>query len=923
MNMLKYGLGLSCLASILALGTHCSRSVDPIEQVQPLAFAASVSVARPSASEMATTKEAIQRKRAKLVAGGGKRFDQPAEAQEFFFQQRLAAGATELPLQHLQAQLLEIRGRESARAALRGAGPPPGGVLGWTAIGPGNIGGRTRVIVIDPNNPQIMYASGVAGGVWKSLDAGASWNPTDDMMLNLAVCSLAMDPTDSNVLYAGTGEGFYGGPFLQGLGIFKSTDAGANWVQLPGTINVSPASAFYYVNKIVISPNDQNRIYAATRSGVWRSLDAGVTWSVVLGNPYEIAFTPQTNGCDVGCLDLVIRNDRNPDVLFASFGSNVQDGLYRSDDGGDSWVGYTTPTNQGRMTLALAPSNNDVLYLVMADNGTGGAWGQLVAVFRTDDGGGTFNSTLDFGHPFSAWLMSYVSIALGCFEHPVIYSQGWYDNIVAVDPVDPDIVWVGGINLYRSDNGGQTFGLSGYWFNYLLDPPPPNYIHPDQHMVAFHPDYDGTTNQIMYAGNDGGLFRTDNSRAATSDEACPFCPDDEPGCVIGPPPEILWASANNGYGVTQYYHGDSGKETDTFVGGAQDNGTSRVLAANTPDDWKMIYGGDGGYVAIDPTDAETIYLEIQGFPTIEKSTDGGETFEPAVNGITDTDGLFITPFEMDQADPNVIWTGGERPWRSTDAAGLWEVVGPDFAGPAQISAIAIAPSDSNVVYLGFNNGYVVRTTNGLDPSPTWTIFTSGLYGGWVSGMAVDPDDPDIAYLTYSNYGIPHVLRTINGGSDWTSIDGIAAAGVPDIPAHWVAVRPCDSQQLYVGTELGVFVSDDAGANWTPANNGLAHTVVESLDWQHYDTLVAFTHGRGAFAASLEPCACVTRDGDINGDGFVDLGDFADAAGCTNGPNIASAPSGCVPCDYANSDLDADGYADLKDFAEFAILFGAE
>jgi photosystem II stability/assembly factor-like uncharacterized protein len=800
-------------------------------------------------AQMETVRTAISEKRAKLARRGPKPFDKPNEAMAFYLEQRLGPGQTEIPMEHLRTELTKVQAREAALSGEVLLKSSPGGITGWNALGPGNIGGRTRAIVFDPVNPDNVYAAGVAGGIWKSTDGGSTWNVADDLMLNLAVCALAIDSTNPNVLYAGTGEGYYGSDvFVRGLGIFKSIDAGATWAQLPGTVSGAPEGAFYYVNKIRISPNDPNRLYAATRYGVWRSLDAGETWSVVLRNPTYIGGSPSTNGCGIGCTDLAVRQDRDPDVLFAAFGSFEKDGLYRSDDGGDTWLEYTTGAYQGRMTIAIAPSNNDIIYLAMADNGGLNGFGRIVSVFRADDGV-NFSSVLDFDHPFSPWLFSYVAIATGCYDHPVIYSQGWYDNIIAVDPLDPNRVWVGGIDLYRSDDGGQTFGLAEYWFFYREDPPPPYQVHVDQHEIAFHPEFDGTSNQIMFVGNDGGLYRTANARAATTQEECPI------GLDPGPPPDIVWENMNNGYAVTQFYHGDCAKDTAMFVGGAQDNGTSRVLAADTPEAWQMIYGGDGGYVAINPTNSQRFFIEIQGFPQIFLTEDGGETFTEATTGITDTDGVFITPLAMDQSDPDVLWTGGTRPWRTMNGSDLWEVAGPDFSGPNQISAIAIAPSNSNVVYLGFNNGYVARTVNGLDSLPDWTVFANGLHGAWVSSIAIDPENPDVAYCTYSNYGTPnHVLRTTNGGANWESIDGIEATGVPDIPVHCIAVRPCDSEQLYVGTELGVFVSDDGGAIWTPANTGLAHTVVEWLDFKDDNTLVAFTHGRGAYMAELSPCA---------------------------------------------------------------------
>ncbi len=872
---------------------------------------------RPSQRQLESARATLETKYAKLEREGPKRFDQPQEAQEFYLRQRLPAGRTDLPLEHLQSELVALQRREAIQAESPARDGLPGGIIGWNSIGPGNIGGRSRTIVIDPTDTSTMYAAGVTGGIWKSNDGGANWQISGDLLPNMAVSTIVMDPTDPNILYAGTGEGFFANwAKHRGLGIYKTIDAGGSWDLLAGTVTGVPEGAFYFVNKLAISPNDPNRIYAATITGIWRSTDAGQSWSVILRNPWMLADppgVPATNGCSVGCTDLAVRSDRDPDVLFATFGSFGKDGLYRSNDGGNTWIQYTTGAEQGRMTFAIAPSDNDRMYILMAQNSTANL-GKLYSVFRSDDGGDSWYSSLDFGHPFSEWLLSYVAIATGCYEHPAIYSQGWYDNIIAVDPLNPNIVWVGGIDMYRSDDGAQTFGLSDYWFYPMADPPVPTYLHVDQHMVVFDPDYNGTTNQTMYVGNDGGLWRTLNARAATTQEECPIGPDP------GPPPEIVWESVNNSYGVTQFYHGDAARDTDMFVGGAQDNGSSRVLAADTPNDWEMIHGGDGGYVAIDPTNSQRMFIEIQGFPEIQVSYDGGETFTLSVDGITDTDGLFITPFAMDQADPDVLWTGGRRPWRTTNGAQLWEVAGPDLSGPETISAIAIAPSDSNVVYLGFENGYIARTTNALDPSPGWTVFTDGLYGAWVSSIAVDPTDADIAYCTYSTYGSAHALQSTNGGSSWTVIDGSGATGLPDIPAHWIAVRPCNPQQLYVGTELGVFVSDDQGANWTPVNTGLAHTIVETLDFQDNNTLVAFTHGRGAFTAALEPCPCEIRDGDFDRDEDVDATDFAVLAGCLAGPEISVPPPACDACDFSNADLDADGDVDLVDTSAFQSVF---
>jgi len=777
--------------------------------------------------------------------------DDPEQASLFFLRQRLGEGERAYPTRLMQEKLEELRDREARLDKTREAGLAPGGVSRWQELGPGNIGGRTRKLLIDPTDPRVMYAGGVSGGVWKSIDEGANWRATDDLMLNLAIGALAFDPSDPRVLYAGTGEGFLGmNSFVRGLGIFKSTDAGATWRQLEATVSVEPEHAFAYVNDIVITPSDPRRLYAATISGVWRSLDAGESWSVVLANPAMLSAEPASTGSVVGCTDLELAGAPGHEVILAAFGSFYADGLYRSEDGGDAWTRIDMGPGQGRMTLAVAPSSPNVLYMCMAGNYTSGV-GRLIDVFRSEDGGLTWHARVDMNAKIGPWLLSNLVLATGCLGSRDTYHQGWYDNIIAVDPLDPDVVWVGGIDLFRSDDGGRTWGIASYWYmDQITEGSDPNYVHADQHGLVFHPHYDGAANQVLYSTNDGGVFRTHNARAATSLEDCPFPAAD-------PMPEIAWESLNHGYGVTQFYHGDSALNADVFLGGCQDNGTNLVRSTGAADHWEHIFGGDGGYVAVDPRDSDVLYVEYQFFPTIHKSTDGGREFAPAVRGITDDDGLFITPFAMDPSQPDVLWSGGRRPWRTTNGAARWEVAGFGF-GSAQISAIAVAPSDSHVVYMGLTDGRVARTSNALDVTPYWRSDGSGLPQGWVSSVAVDPANPDVAYCTYSNFGIPHVFRTTDRGTSWTSIDGIGADGVPEIPVHWLAVRPCDSRQLFVGTELGVFASDDVGDSWRPVNRGLAHTVVETLDFKDENTLVAFTHGRGAFLAELSPCAAAPR-----------------------------------------------------------------
>lgn len=876
-----------------------SSSVDPIDSRE--------NVLR---NKMARAMPKIAQKRARLSAGP-KRSDEPQGAIDYYLQQRLAPGATQLPLEHLRQQLTVVEARQAVAAVSRSA-RGVGGINAWTELGPGNIGGRTRAIAIDPTNTNIIYAAGVAGGIWKSTDRGASWQVADDLMLNLAVVSIVIDPNNTSVLYAGTGEGFFNSDAVRGLGIFKSTDAGATWSQLPGTVEPAvPFGAFFRVNDIVISPADSNRLYAATRYGVWRSTDAGTTWTNVLANPFQVGGAPASNGSFAGCTELAVRSDTGPnpanDVIFAAFGSFTPDGLFRSTDGGTTWSQLGTGAdlnvvNQGRMALAIAPSNNDIIYVSMADNGSVNPLGTMVNVLRSTDGGNTWSNRLSFAD-FELLLLSNVPFGNGCFGAS-FFSQGWYDNVIAVDPTNPDTLWLGGVDLFRSTDGGQNFELASYWYFSSIDP---EFAHADQHAIVFDPNYDGATNQTMFVGNDGGIFVTTNAVANASTNSCP-------SIDFGPLPDIRWDNLNNGYGVTQFYHGDSASGVDVFAGGAQDNGSMKVTSTITPNSWQSIFGGDGGYTAIDKTDPQVMYVETQRFPRIRKSTDGGLSFFDAITGITDSDGLFITPFEMDPSDSQVLWSGGTRPWRTKDGAANWTLANVNTQGfSGQISAIAVAPTDQNVVYMGLTDGSVMVTTNGLSdaPPPSWTQFdgTNGLLGfGFVRDAAVDPNDPSVAYVTYSTFvgAATHVFRTTDRGATWVSIDGgVAATGVPEIPVHSIAVRPCNPDQLYVGTELGVFASDDGGATWTPQNTGMANTVVEELDFQDADTLIAFTHGRGAFRAALDPCDCNTN-------GILDSDEIAGgtAADC----NSNGVPDDCEPGFCLSTDVNCDGTVNALDLA---------
>ncbi len=373
-------------------------------------------------------------------------YEKPDEASDFNLRKRTTGietrsgqrrAAPAIPVQRYEAALARIRNMpvySTATGKVISSATTPGDALGtWSEIGPSNIGGRTRQLVFEPGNPSVIYAAAVAGGVWKTTNGGQSWSQLTDLAIpNIAVNSLVIDPAAPQTLYAGTGEGYFNGDRVRGAGIFKTTNGGASWTRLAATATAD----FFYVMDVVVSPSNSNRIYAATRTGVWRTTNGGTTWSRVLDA--ESVF---------GCFDLVVQPNGNPAAIFASCGTFVygpKSGIYRSQDiaGRASWEQVFTETNIGRTTLAIAPSNPAVIYALAAEAGPGLYQDGLRGVFRSTQGGakGTWTTqvrntdtnklnTVLLSNPVYAFLKE---CKFG--SSSVFFNQGWYDNVIAVDP---------------------------------------------------------------------------------------------------------------------------------------------------------------------------------------------------------------------------------------------------------------------------------------------------------------------------------------------------------------------------------------------------------------------------------------------------------------------------------------------------------
>jgi hypothetical protein len=792
----------------------------------------------------------------------GEREDSYEEAAAFYLLKRVAPGE-QLPVEryleakrHVQQMPLYSLAQRRFVNALQKNAARDANLGGWQALGPGNIGGRTRSLLINPSDANTMYAGSVGGGVWKTSDGGASWAPLSDLLPSIGIGSMAMDPKDPNTLYAGTGEYYTGsatGNSIRGLGIFKSTDGGASWTQLR---NTGSNASFYYVNKIVVSPNDSNRVYAATWTGVWLSSDAGATWRNALNR-----FGPNN-----GCQDLVIRTDLPADYLFASCGTvtnNVtQVAVFRNMDaaGSGKWESVLADDNMARTSLALAPSVQSTVYAIAANSATGDTLGAMLAVYRSDSNGdsGTWNTQVSYqdSNRLNTVLFTNPREAFAdvCTNGKATFgNQGGYDNTIAVDPLNPDVVWAGGIDVFRSDDGGKNWGIAGFW-----QAQPPQLAHADIHGVIFAPGYNGSGNQTLFVISDGGMYRTDNASADTAKGDMAAC---APYAT-----KVRWANLNNGYAVTQFYHGGVYPGGGAYWGGSQDNGTVRGSDGSGALNWQTVLTGDGGYVAIDPHDPNVLYGESENM-ALRRSANGGASFVTITSTITEptADFLFITPYVMDPGMSTRLYIGGKAMWRTDNSGQLWVQISSAIpTANGSVSAIAVSPSDPTRVVFGTSAGYVYQTDNALTSNKTTEWIPSLPRSGYLSHLEFDPGNPSILYATYSqflaNASQSHVYKSIDGGATWTGIDGAGAARLPDIPVFTLIVDPQSRQNLYLGTDIGVFVSLDGGGTWAPDDNPFADAVTETLVLDRsagQSVLFAFTHGRGVWKVVLpgsgDPC----------------------------------------------------------------------
>ncbi|MEN8008400.1 MAG: FlgD immunoglobulin-like domain containing protein [Candidatus Krumholzibacteriota bacterium] len=716
-------------------------------------------------------------------------------------------------------------------------------INGWGYRGPWNIGGRTRALALDISDPtyQTLLAGGISGGMWRTTNEGGAWTLTTGSSQLHSVSTVAQDTRagSQNVWYYGTGEvrgnsaGTGGAPF-RGDGMFKSTDGGLTWALLPATSGTPPSSftnLWQYVWRVAIDPSNvaQDEVYAAIYGQIMRSTDGGNSFTDVLGDPGTLSrYT-----------DVIVSSTG---VVYASLSTDGgTKGIFRSPDG-VTWTDITPAglTGHGRVVMGLAPSNENIMYCEVADrNGTTDE-GFYKYMYLSGDGSGAGGFWQDRSAQMAALP--------GPSGNGPLETYGSYCMTVTVHPSNPDIVYLGGIHLYRSTDGFATNAndtwIGGWqYFNH----------HADQHYMIFVP---GSLVEA-FTGSDGGVHKTTDATAVV----------------------VNWTSLNNGYNTSQFYTAAIDENlpgSNVVVGGMQDNGSWFTSSTVPTVWWTEAMGGDGSYLAVadaSGTNGTYLFSYQNGYVyrfTLNNST-GNYSEWTRIDPTGGGSYLFINPFIVDPNNTKMLYVASNNGvWRNSDytAIPLWSnsstaVNWTHLTGvPASesVTALAMSRSADRILYYGTAGGRVYRLNN-ADTAPMFSVPTqlnmgpSFTPGSYVSNIAVHPDDDQKVLLGVSNYNAVSLFYTEDGGATWTTHEGnLAGSDGPSV--RDVAIVPYGGIDIYfVATSTGLYSSYylTGPTTWwnLEAPDLMGNVVVDMLATRPADGLVvAGTHGKGVYSIDI-------------------------------------------------------------------------
>lgn len=681
----------------------------------------------------------------------------------------------------------------------------------WESLGPKNIGGRTLCLAFHPTDTSILYVGSASGGLWKSTTNGRgvnAWQRVPTGFPALAVSAIEIDPTNPDIMYIGTGEvystlgnsapgivnRFTRGSY--GIGILKTVDGGATWER----IMEWEYNDLKGVQDLALNPFNPNTVYAATTEGLFRSHNAGMSW---------------TNVSSLAMATDVLIDPSDTTTVFVAHGNlfiggSTLPGIYRSTNGGDSFTELTNglpASYSGKTLLDISPSNTDIIYASIQDFSVNGGTTPH-GLFKTEDGGDSWTQ------------VNNQNVAL---------FQGWYSHDIAVKPDDPNTLIHVGVDSYKSTDGGQSLIKKTFWSLWQFGQVPvggpegpSNYAHADMHRAYYHPQF----HDMVYLATDGGIFVSEDNGES-------------------------WEGRNGGYQTTQFYANFGNSTTDSLlaIGGMQDNSTAIFVG---DDAWVRVLGGDGLSAAINPENDSILFGSSQ-FLGLNRSVNRGQNFSGSTSGIPNENRAFGSPYEIAPSDPDIMYAGTVRLFKSTNQGSVWfPTTTTGIDGNNVIINIGVSPINADLVYVAtapdpFSPESPAKLFKTTDAGGAFTQLT-GLPDRIISDIAFDPLDDNIVYVTLSGFNSDHVYKSEDGGENWVSID----SGLPNVPTSTIVVDPEFPLGIYIGNDIGVYFSPDGGDNWDLYSGDLPDAVMVmhlSLSPSNRKLRVA-THGNGVYQADL-------------------------------------------------------------------------
>lgn len=692
-----------------------------------------------------------------------------------------------------------------------------GVVSNWTGLGhcldgSTRIGGRVVCMAIDPNNTNNLWVGSASGGIWKSINAGSSWVSVPTNLPVLGVSSILIDPSNSNIIYAGTGEVYHTEVDVMGfnvwktrgtygIGVIKSTDGGVTWTQVMPKLS----SDLFAIQSMAFLPGNSATIFACATDGLYKSTNSGSTWSKIYNgiNVRDIAIHPTTT-----------------DIMVISVGNmtNTTKGVFRTTNGSNAsptWTASTgLPAYQGHIKIDNVGAG-EMIASIGISSSTASANREI------------YRST-NFG---SSWAVVGGTTAGSTTNH--CSYQFWFAHTAAINPFDTDSLMFGGVNLYRYRRSTTVREVESG-------------PHADHHDIKFDPVRRGT----VYVCNDGGVYKSTNGGNT-------------------------FTAINNGLNATQFYAslGVSKSNANLMVGGLQDNG--QVVYNGTNWVAPGGAGGDGTACAIHPTN-NNILLACRDARAIKRSTDAGANFSELSGSywgfVGDSRTAFVAPIAFAPSDGSIVYQASDNIHRSTNSGASFSNNTLGGGAPATTPnafieqqhktaiALAISHTNANKLYVStspfaqfdndangiYVNGQpnILRTTTGGTP---FTSVKGTLPDRFIMDMAISENSDDSVYVVLGGFGTSHVYLTPDGGTTWLS----RGSGLPDVPFNAILIDPTNPNIIYAGCDFGVYVSNNRGINWYDYNTGFYDaTLIMDLQVDANDKLIAATHGKGVFRSDL-------------------------------------------------------------------------